>query len=114
MYEFLGGMFNYFSRNLIMSVLFFVITIFMFEYLYKNTLQRLIRSKILFLNNKDKEVYFAMILFGAIYLILAGIVIPHFKYPFIWLLGSCALFVGGLLGLIPFSFKNRENRPNKP
>ena len=114
MYSFLDKFFNYLSEQILVAILFFVVSIVVFDLLYKKLLLPFLNGRINFLDDPNKSVSFCMILFSAAYFVVAVIIMPKFKFPFIWILGAAVVFGGGVLGMIPTKIiKKRRDKEKR-
>ena len=69
--------------------------------------QRLVESN--FLNgDKEKIVWFEVFLVGLILLLLALVIKIFFNANFMWFVISFFAVIGGLLGMMPFSFTKKK------
>ena len=88
-----------------------VIYIVIFSKVYERFLERRIKNK--FLNEPNNKICFGTFNTGlSIFIFIFLVNAAGYKLPLIWYLGGFALIVGGLLGLIPFTFAKllRKNR----
>ncbi len=102
--------FEYLSKHLLVSIIIFLGIIFIFGKLFEKFLTKRLNRRFEFLKNRNNEICFIVFLSGALFLVFILLIRMKYSFPFIWLLGSSSLIIGGLLGLVPFSFL--EEKPN--
>ena len=89
-----------------------VIFIVTFSKVYERFLQRRIKNK--FLNEPNNKICFGIFITGlAIFIFIFLVNAAGYKLPHIWNLGGFAAIIGGLLGLIPFTFAKLLRKNHK-
>jgi hypothetical protein len=103
--------FVYLSKQLLVSLIIFIVTGFIFIKLYEKFLIKKMSNKFKFFGDRNKEVYFGIFLMGLLFFIIILLIKINYNVPipFIWLLGSGSCVIGGALGLIPFSFIEKKS-----
>lgn len=108
MQNILTPFFTYLSNQLLISLLIFLGVSFIFIKLYEIFISRKITEKFKFFQDRDKEIPLELLLSGGTLLVLCLLIKIRYTIPFIWLLCSAFLLIGGALGLIPFSFVEKK------
>ena len=104
----LEKVFTYLSEQLLISLLIFLVVAFIIVKIYEIFISKKIVKKNIFFRDRNKEIPFELFLSGGILLIMCLLIKLKYAVPFIWLLCSASLLVGGILGLIPFSFIEKK------
>lgn len=105
------NLFIYLSKQLLISLLIFLSVVFILIRLYEIFISKRITKKFKFFQDRNKEIPLELFLSGGILLGLCLLIKLRYAIPFIWLLCSASLLIGGALGLIPFSFiEKRESK----
>ena len=104
----LENLFTYLSNQLLISLLIFLGVSFIFIKLYEIFISKKITEKFKFFHDHNKEIPLELLLAGGILLGLCLLIKIRYAIPFIWLLCSASLLIGGALGLIPFSFIEKK------
>lgn len=109
------NIFTYLSNQLLISLLIFLGVVFIFIRLYEIFISRILTEKFKFFQDRNKEIPLELFLAGVILLGLCLLIKIKYAIPFIWLLCSLSLLIGGALGIIPFSFieKKKSKRVGK-
>lgn len=107
--------FVYLSKHLLLSLIIFIVTSFIFIKLYEKFLIKSISNKFKFFRDPNKKVYFGIFLIGLLFFITILLIKINYNVPipFIWLLGVSSCIIGGILGLIPFSFIEKKSNKKK-
>lgn len=100
----LENLFTYLSKQLLISLLIFLGVAFIFIKIYEIFISKRITEKFKLFQDCNKEIPLELLLTGGILLGLCLLIKLRYVIPFIWLLCSASLLIGGALGLIPFSF----------
>jgi len=107
-YSVLENILYYLSENFIFALLIYFVLVFIAFRIYEKKISTKLKNKIKFLNNQDKNVSFEIFIIGFLFLAISISLNFYFTIPFIWFLCSVALTIGGILGILPFSFiKNK-------
>lgn len=106
----LKELFGFLSEQLLLSLGIFLVLLFVFMRLYEKFFFKSLKNKLKFLNNSEKAICFEIFLVGMFFLGGIWLIGQYYPYPFIWLLCSVLLVLGGALGLIPFSFIKGKNK----
>ncbi len=63
------------------------------------------------LKSDERDIALKLILTGGLLLIVMFVLkLSGIAFPFTWLIGSCGLVGGGILGMFPYSFLNKKNK----
>ncbi len=108
MHSLLEKLFTFLSKQLLISLLIFLALSFIFMKFY----EKFLLKRVKFFKSHDKEICFGILLTGLVFFIPTLLIKMscNISVPFIWLLCSGSLVIGGGLGLIPFSFIERKNK----
>ena len=106
----LENIFTYLSKQLLISLLIFLSIAFIFMKLYEMFLSKRVSKKLKFLQDREKEIPFEIFLTGGLLLGICLLIKLRYAIPFIWLLCSISLLIGGVLGIVPFSFIEKRKQ----
>lgn len=102
------NIFTYLSKQFLMSLLIFLSIAFVIIKVYEIFLSNKLSKKFKFIINREKEIPFEIFLTGGLLLGICLLIKLRYPIPFIWLLCSISMFIGGALGIIPFSFIEKK------
>ena len=106
----LRNIFTYLSKQLLISLLIFLGVAFVFIKLYEAFLSKKINKKFRFLQDREKEIPFEILLTGGLLLGICLWIKLKYAIPFIWFVCSISMVIGGALGLVPFSFIEKKKQ----
>ena len=114
MYSYFQWMFNFLSQQHTLSLVTFLVSSFLFVKFYDSFLRNNLIQKLNFIKSGGNENFFVTFLCGVTFLLVVFILILlHLDYPLVWLVLSVGYILGGILGLMPYSFIKNIERPKK-
>lgn len=100
--------FEVLSKQHHVAIISFIIIIIFSVKFYEIFFMKFVRSKIKDFGDENKNIPFDIFLTG-IFLLVVGLILDIFvEYPFTWYLCTFFLILGGLLGILPFSFLKKK------
>ena len=100
--------FDYFSKNHHAAIIFWVVFGIILTKLCEAFLHESLVEKGYFQGNKEKIVWFEVLLVGLVLLLSTILSDILFKANFMWYVISLSAVIGGILGLLPFSFSKKK------
>jgi CHASE2 domain-containing sensor protein len=98
-------------KNGFITLAIFVLIFFVFTEMYEKLLAEKMRNRFRFFRNPINEKYIVILLVGLVLTIIAILIkMSAYDIPLVWLVLPVTLMIGGLLGLVPFSFFGKEAR----
>jgi hypothetical protein len=92
--------FDYLSRNGIAAILIWLLMLIIVGAIYEKMVDKKVGIVCKFLDTREKKVYFGTVIVSVILLLLSWVVSFFHKAPFLWVVLSILLLIGGLLGFI--------------
>jgi|SRR3989338_2548735 len=91
-----------------LGIVTFIVLVLIVGKMYDLLFSKSVHEKITKFTDSNKKIMFDVFISGLIFFALGLIIKPFVGYPDTWFLCSSFLIVGGMLGIMPFSFTKKK------